>query len=89
MVWDGVEASTPTKAGPVQAVVSANDKESDPITYTYTWFVSGTEVLVGSSDTLSADLFNKGEGIRVEVLPNDGYLDGLSVGYDSGYDSTG
>ena len=71
--------STPTKAGPVSAVVAATDMESDPITFTYRWFVAGTEVLVGSSDTLSADLFNKGEGIRVEVEPNDGYLDGPVV----------
>ena len=71
--------STPTKAGPVQAVVTANDKESDPITFTYTWYVAGTEVLSGSSDTLSSDQFSKGQGIRVEVLPNDGYLDGAVV----------
>ena len=62
----------------VVAVVEGYDADADGITYAYTWFVDGTEVLSGPSDTLVADSFAKHQLVSVEVVPNDGFVDGAA-----------
>ena len=60
----------------VVAVVEGYDADADAITYTYTFFVDGTEAQSGDSDTLVAGSFAKHQRVSVEVVPNDGFDDG-------------
>ncbi len=60
----------------VVAVVEGYDADADAITYTYTFFVDGTEAQSGDSDTLLAGSFAKHQRVSVEVVPNDGFDDG-------------
>ena len=60
----------------VVAVVTGYDADADAITYSYTFFVDGTEVQSGDSDTLVAGSFAKHQRISVEVAANDGFDDG-------------
>ena len=60
----------------VVAVVTGYDADADAITYSYTFFVDGTEVQSGDRDTLVAGSFAKHQRISVEVVPNDGFDDG-------------
>lgn len=70
-----------TPSGPfvtdgVVAAVESSDADGDPVAYTYTWFVDGSEVQSGESDTLSSGSFAKHQLVNVEVVPNDGFDDG-------------
>jgi sulfatase modifying factor 1 len=60
----------------VVAVVEGYDADADAIGYTYTWYVDGTQVQSGASETLAGGSFAKHQRIGVEVLPNDGFVDG-------------
>jgi hypothetical protein len=60
----------------VVAVVESSDADGDNVTYTYTWYVDGTAAQSGESDTLAAGSFAKHQLINVEVMPNDGAVDG-------------
>jgi formylglycine-generating enzyme required for sulfatase activity len=62
----------------VVASVDGYDADADGITYTYTFFVDGTEVQSGDSDTMGAGGATKHERIFVEVVPNDGIDDGAA-----------
>lgn len=53
-----------------------DDLDDDAVALTYTWFVNDTAVQSGEDDTLTGALFDKHDLVRVEVTPNDGYVDG-------------
>ena len=59
-----------------------DDLDDDAVTLSYTWFVNDTEVQSGEDDTLTGALFDKHDLVRVEVTPNDGFVDGATVGSD-------
>jgi hypothetical protein len=61
------------------AVVGADDLDADEITFTYTWLVDDVEVQSGQDDTLTGAFFSKHQLVRVEVTPNDGFVDGAVV----------
>ncbi len=61
----------------VVALVEAADADGD--TVTYTWFVDGDEVQAGANDTLPGGSFAKHQRIGVEVVPNDGAVDGAAM----------
>jgi predicted secreted protein len=56
----------------VQAVATGSDLEGSVLTWNYTWFVDGTQVQDGSSDTLSSTFFVKDQIVSVDVTVNDG-----------------
>jgi len=56
----------------VQAVATGSDLEGSALTWNYTWFVDGTQVQDGSSDTLSSTFFVKDQIVSVDVTVNDG-----------------
>ncbi len=60
----------------IVATVEATDVDSDSLTYQYTWYVDGEARQSGASDTLAAASFSKHQRISVEVVPNDGFVDG-------------
>jgi formylglycine-generating enzyme required for sulfatase activity len=60
----------------VVATAAGYDADGDAIVFDYRWFVDGTEVQSGPSDTLPAGSFAKHQRVSVEVTPNDGVTDG-------------
>jgi hypothetical protein len=70
---------SPTVRDNVVATVESADADGDDVTYTYTWFVDGTEVQSGSGSTLPDGLFAKHQRVTVEVVPNDGIDDGEAL----------
>lgn len=64
---------------PLEAVVSTYDADDDTVTLTYTWYVDGSEVQSGSSDTLAPGPYQSGSEVYFEVTPNDGDVDGPLV----------
>ncbi len=58
------------------ATVEASDADGDAITFQYAWFVDGSLVQSGVSDTLAAGSFAKHQRVTVEVTPKDGFIDG-------------
>jgi hypothetical protein len=69
----------PTVRDNVVAAVESADADGDDVTYTYTWFVDGTEVQSGSGSTLPYGTFAKHQRVTVEVVPNDGIDDGEAL----------
>ena len=63
----------------VTATASATDNDGDAVTFTYVWYVAGGEVKRGADNTLTGADFGKGDEIFVEVIPNDGFVDGEPV----------
>jgi formylglycine-generating enzyme required for sulfatase activity len=61
----------------IVASATAQDADDDPVTRRYRWFVDGTEVQGGESDTLPAGRFAKNQRISVEVTAFDGTEDGV------------
>jgi hypothetical protein len=55
------------------ASASATDADGDTLSYTYDWYVDGTLVQSGASDTLSGvDAFDRDQAVVVEVNVEDG-----------------
>jgi hypothetical protein len=74
-VVDGVTLSPGTvyTNDTLTAVASASDADGDALTLTYDWYVDGTLVQSGPSDTLDgAAYFDRDEVVYVEVLAEDG-----------------
>jgi hypothetical protein len=77
---DGVTLSTdePLEGDTVYATLSGEyDADGDAVAFRYAWYVNGA--LVATTETLSSDLFDKGDAIYVEVTPTDGSGDGATV----------
>jgi hypothetical protein len=74
---------TPTPALRYDTLVATpdglTDRDEDPITLTFDWYVGDSLVQSGPSDTLTGGAFVKGDTIRVVVTPNDGLDDGDPV----------
>ncbi len=60
-------------------VDGAEDADEDAIQLTYTWTIHGVVIASGPDNILSSDAFVKGDTVVVQVTPNDGAADGLSV----------
>ncbi len=63
----------------VVAVAEAADADGDAVDYRYTWYVDGTAIQSGASDTLPAGSARKQQRVSVEVVPNDGVVDGDAI----------
>ncbi|TVQ91568.1 MAG: hypothetical protein EA397_09505 [Deltaproteobacteria bacterium] len=59
--------------------VDLDDFDNDPVTTRYEWFVDGSSVQEGSSDTLEGSHFLKHQVVHVVMTPNDGFDDGDPV----------
>ena len=68
-------ASTPNLA----ALVSATDADGDPITYAYQWKKGGVDIAGATASTLTSANYVAGNVITVEVIPNDGTVNGASM----------
>ena len=67
----------------VTASASARDNDNDDVSLTWVWYVSGGEVKRGADNTLTGADFAKGDELFVEVIPNDGFVDGEAVQSDT------
>ena len=56
-------------------VTESSDNEGDPVTYSWTWQVDGTDAGI-TEDTVGGDVTEAGEIWTCEVTPNDGFEDG-------------
>ncbi len=75
--------SVVTETEVLTATASATDNDGDAVSLTYVWYVSGGEVRRGPNNTLTGADFAKGDEIFVEVIPNDGFVDGEAVQSDT------
>ena len=64
----------------IVATTSSDDVDGDTVTLSYTWFVDGNErVDFGSGAAAPWTVTEKGDSVQVEVVPNDGEVDGDAV----------
>ncbi len=78
-----IEPSSPTVLDVITAsVVSWHDDDGDEVTFTYSWYVNGTEVPGAVSATLTSDYFSKGDEVWCVITPHDPYDDGEPVETD-------
>lgn len=63
----------------IVATVVGVDDDGDDLTWTFTWFLDGVVVPDVEGGTLAASLTGKGEQIRVEAFPHDGFEAGNTV----------
>ncbi len=77
---------TPSPAGEgsllLASVLGVEDADGDVVTLRYDWYVDDVVVSSGGDDTLTGALFSKHQVVRVEVTPNDGFVDGAAVASD-------
>lgn len=66
----------------VAVVDGITDADADSVALTYRWRVNGTIVQEGPDAELAPGTFAKHDGVTVEVVPNDGFVDGPSVTSD-------
>jgi hypothetical protein len=65
-----------TEESVLEVVVEGEDPDGDSIAYRFGWLVDGVEVRTGEQTSLDGELFDKGQEVRVAVIPNDGAMDG-------------
>ncbi|MFZ5476473.1 MAG: PKD domain-containing protein [Myxococcota bacterium] len=61
------------------AVSGGTDLDGDSISYTYRWYVDGTLAATGTSTSLSASNYERGDEIYVTATPTDGTDSGSAV----------
>ena len=64
--------------------VDASDADGDPLTYSYVWYVNGTDVytesdVASATSTLTNTNYDKGDDVYVNVVVNDGDDDSAPV----------
>ncbi|MAA79389.1 MAG: hypothetical protein CL916_09025, partial [Deltaproteobacteria bacterium] len=70
-----ISPSNPISTDPLEVSIVASDTDGDPITYAYAWKKDGTSTSYSTS-TIPASATSVGEQWTVEVIPNDGFMDG-------------
>jgi hypothetical protein len=73
----------PQEGDTIIATAATEDEDGDPVSLLYSWTADDALVLEGEYPSLSDDYFAKGQQISVEVIPNDGFVDGTSVTSDA------
>jgi len=56
----------------ITATATATDSDGDPVTFSYRWFVNGSEIS-GDSAVLPGGRFKAGDRVCLRVTPHDGY----------------
>jgi hypothetical protein len=74
--------TTPTRAGPLETLVTLQDIDGDVVTATWVWTADGV-VLPQIGSTLPGSVLRRGQTITVRVTPNDGDDDGEAVSLDT------
>lgn len=69
-----VNPADATVSDELACVASGSDHDGDSISYSYSWTVNGAAA--GSSDTLAAGSFAKGDLVACQAWGNDGFEDG-------------
>lgn len=72
-----ISPEVPRTEDTLSLTVEMSDVDEDAVTATYLWSVNGTAV--GNEETLASSTFGKGDSVVVEVVPNDGTVDGEAV----------
>jgi hypothetical protein len=73
-----VSNNTPISTQSVQATVEFSDADNDPVEIRYTWFRDGRKVPEMRGPDLLPDLTRRGQVWRVQVVGNDGEVDGYT-----------
>jgi hypothetical protein len=78
-----LSTTSPTRLDTLSVTVSGvDDDDDDPVTSTYAWWVDGSEV--ATTETLSGDLYERGDEVYVMVTPvDDEGLEGTAVKSDT------
>ncbi|MEO0604040.1 MAG: hypothetical protein AAF211_21565, partial [Myxococcota bacterium] len=72
-----ITPANPATDEPLAAIVTREDVDGDPVTLAFQWFVDGQPA--GNGPTLDAAAFGRDQVVRLEVTPNDGFVDGLTA----------
>jgi alpha-tubulin suppressor-like RCC1 family protein len=72
--------AAPTTADTIHVQTTLADADGDPLTWTSTWTVNGTQVATG--DSLPPGVARRGDRVEVTVLPNDGLSAGSAATAD-------
>ncbi len=76
-----ISTTAPVTDDTLSASVATADEDGDTVYLSYEWYVSGT--LTSTDETLSGDVFDKGDTVHVVVTPSDGTDDGAAVTSDT------
>jgi hypothetical protein len=76
-----LSSTSPAEGDTLTVTVAHDDDDGDAVALDYAWYVDGSAV--GTEDRLDSTLFDKHQSIHVEVTPNDGLEDGLTVSSSS------
>src|SRR4030042_1445245 len=68
----------PRKEDELHVTVQGQDRDGDPISYRYQWIKNSKEIYGENNNILKGEHFRKGDVIQVNVMPNDGKIDGTS-----------
>ena len=73
---------SPDASSDLEAIidVASVDPEGSAVSYTYEWSVDGAPSAASTSSTLPASATQRGENWSVNVIPNDGMMDGAGAG---------
>ena len=71
-----ISPGQPNKMSELSLFTQSHNPGGNPLTYRYRWFRNDEEIPGGNANTLKCENFNKGDLIRVEVVPSDGKGDG-------------
>ncbi|MDN5941302.1 MAG: Ig domain-containing protein [Nitrospira sp.] len=63
---------------PVGVFADALDPDHDQVTFRYQWFVNNKRVPDETRSVLSPSMLKRGDRVRVEVVPHDGKVEGVS-----------
>jgi len=67
-----IDPQTPTSSEDLIATAAGDDPDGDDLTWTYTWYVRGTEVQSGSSNRLEVGNYVHRDLVDVEAVATDG-----------------
>jgi hypothetical protein len=72
-----ITPTTPTSSDPLVAAAVGTDVDGDALTWTYTWYINGTEVQSGASDTLDIGEYIDRDNVDVVAVASDGAVDSV------------
>lgn len=66
----------PTKASELNSFVQSHDPDGDPVTFQYQWMRNDEEITGGNNSSLKSGSLQKGDLIKLKVVPSDGKSEG-------------
>lgn len=83
VITASITPESPARDDTLTVQVIGEDRDKEPVSFTFRWFVDDALVQEGSQNTLEPGFYRKGSRIYVEIVPSDSFGSGESIRTDT------